>query len=754
MAIQIRRGDYTNLDADQMLPGEMALVMSGEPDTDDGKSVYMCTGAEEIKRFAMSEDLSELKSESDKAYTPLPQEEESPDFGNEGQVLKTNGDGTTFWGKALEEVPNNSVGKNELSNDVLSLEEIPGMYVKKTLYDLNTKTGLKQGKFVDNMPVEDPSGNVFFTEYIKIDDYESLTYIVSKGDPFIRFYDSEKNFISALYKPGVISSICPVGTEYIVCTYGNFYGDINELTYNSLDEYNILNEIYSEGIKLYELKDTRIETDETGTAVIAPVIKGDTYVLECQGMGYYDFLNASGFKIGSTVQGKYLEITVPYDTGVSHIRFGGYNSSKATLTGNFLLKKMTNPELKLVSENFDADMLVTLRQLLNIGAGTGGTFYNALDYGMTESAEDNTAALQAAMDAVAEAGGGIIWIPKGTYLFKSSRVTVNSGNMEGAVWAKSKVSILGESLSGTVLKMTGDSACGKGFALFAYHDNTTPLEGCTYTNFTVDGADMVISSYNHQGKAFYYHNIKDCVFRDLRLLNTPATALGIDMLVNTVMDSIYCENCGREWVYDTGNGGAGIGIGTGKFANENYVIRNCICVGCGHFGIFLEDQGIFSAAKDKNYPKGAIVANNICRNGRYGGIGLRGGRYVLIQSNICYENHDAGIEIDYGIKECDVLNNTCYDNGESGIAIENIVDGAKENLNFSGNRITGNATGIKINSATEGLILTNNIVRGNTSGISVVDGQNNSIIKNNVITDSKTAAPGNFTGDTSLNELL
>ena len=148
------------------------------------------------------------------------------------------------------------------------------------------------------------------------------------------------------------------------------------------------------------------------------------------------------------------------------------------------------------------------------------------------------------------------------------------------------------------------------------------------------------------------------------------------------------------------------------------------------------------------------MANNICRNGRYGGIGLRGGRYVLIQSNICYENHDAGIEIDYGIKECDVLNNTCYDNGESGIAIENIVDGAKENLNFSGNRITGNATGIKINSATEGLILTNNIVRGNTSGISVVDGQNNSIIKNNVITDSKTVAPGNFTGDTSLNELL
>lgn len=109
MAIQIRRGDYTNLDADQMLPGELALVMSGEPDTDDGKSVYMCTGANEIKRFVMLEDLSKLRFEYDKAYAPLPKEEEVPDFGNKGQVLRTNGDGTTSWKKVSEEIENESV---------------------------------------------------------------------------------------------------------------------------------------------------------------------------------------------------------------------------------------------------------------------------------------------------------------------------------------------------------------------------------------------------------------------------------------------------------------------------------------------------------------------------------------------------------------------------------------------------------------------------------------------------------------------
>lgn len=646
--------------------------------------------------------------------------------------------------------------EKKLGGEVLKSEKVSGLYVEKTLYNLNSTDGMIKGKFENNIPIEDEEGNAYFTPFIEFGLYESLVLTTEKGSPFVRFYDAEQNFLSSKYAGGIIKNFAPETAVYIViqANTSGYYGDTYKLTYNGEYENQTLI-LESKGTKNYSIIQGRMETDEIGTMTdLIPVIKGESYDFDAPGNGYYEFYNASGIKIGNQTQTKKATFTIPIDGEITHVKFGGYNSNKATLDGKFFIQKMTNPELKLVSENFDADMLVTLRQLLNIGAGTGGTFYNALDYGMTESAEDNTAALQAAMDAVAEEGGGIIWIPKGTYLFKSSRVTVNSGNMEGAVWAKSKVSILGESLSGTVLKMTGDSACGKGFALFAYHDNTTPLEGCTYTNFTVDGADMVISSYNHQGKAFYYHNIKDCVFRDLRLLNTPATALGIDMLVNTVMDSIYCENCGREWVYDTGNGGAGIGIGTGKFANENYVIRNCICVGCGHFGIFLEDQGIFSAAKDKNYPKGAIVANNICRNGRYGGIGLRGGRYVLIQNNICYENHDVGIEIDYGIKDCDVLNNTCYDNGESGIAVENIVDGEKKDLNFSGNRLTGNGVGIKINSATERTILSHNIVMGNTKGITAIVGQKDTVIKYNIITDSKMIDSGAFTGDTSMNELV
>ena len=59
------------------------------------------------------------------------------------------------------------------------------------------------------------------------------------------------------------------------------------------------------------------------------------------------------------------------------------------------------------------------------------------------------------------------------------------------------------------------------------------------------------------------------------------------MLDNVVIDSVYIYEGGRSWNYG-GNGGAGIGIGTGLWENENYIIRNCICVSCGHFGIFFK----------------------------------------------------------------------------------------------------------------------------------------------------------------------
>ena len=58
MAIQMRRGEYSKFDAESMLPGEWAVVLSGDSSAIDGKAVYICTSAGVTKRMATIDDLA------------------------------------------------------------------------------------------------------------------------------------------------------------------------------------------------------------------------------------------------------------------------------------------------------------------------------------------------------------------------------------------------------------------------------------------------------------------------------------------------------------------------------------------------------------------------------------------------------------------------------------------------------------------------------------------------------------------------
>lgn len=322
-----------------------------------------------------------------------------------------------------------------------------------------------------------------------------------------------------------------------------------------------------------------------------------------------------------------------------------------------------------------------------------GGYYNCQDYGILPENTDNTSVMQTLIDMVYEKGGGVIFVPCGTYIFDTTKTTAGT-----LLTAKSNVSIIGESVSGSVLKLIGRTTNGK---LFFGNSgtNANPTIGCTFANMTLDSTEATISAYNVTAKAFMFSYVKDCVWKDLRLLSFPATALGIDLLSNVVIDSVYVYRGGREWKYGN-SGGAGIGIGTGLWddKNENYIIRNCICDECGHFGIFLEDQGIFKNPQTQNYPKGQIIANNIVRNCRNYGIGLRGGENVVITGNNIYDNY-GGIYMDYGARNVMVSNNIIQGNKEAGFMFGNedlIVNKsghACENVILSGNGFCENMFG-------------------------------------------------------------
>lgn len=482
-------------------------------------------------------------------------------------------------------------------------------------------------------------------------------------------------------------------------------------------------ELYTKGDSIGDSSEKTVELNSlfNGDDKLLECIPGETYTLE------YESFNGAiqigvyandTFVIYQRITSLTNGMTINIPDNANYLRFSMWGVYTVKVTGKFY-GDLTRPSQKLVEENFTEDILKYIRS--NIGGNvSGAVFYNCQDYGVIPGSSDNTDAMQDLIDLVYENGGGVIWIPVGIYKFDSVASSYNmTDNITTLLEAKSHVSILGESLSGSVLKVTGNTPQGAGlFCQNSVHSGEI-LEGCSYQNFTVDMSEASLTTYTHRGKAFYYSGIKDCVFRDLRLISTPSTSLGIDMLDNVVMDSIYVYEGGRQWT-DGENGGAGIGIGTGKWQNENYVIRNCVCDSCGHFGIFLEDQGIFSAGKDKNFPKGQIIANNVIRNGRNYAVGVRGGKNVLVTGNNVYENK-GGIYTDYGAKNIVFSNNLIQGCTDAGFNYGNemsVVNGANypcENIIVTGNTFLDNAIGIKKTHTPTDTQEVNNVFVNNTT---------------------------------------
>lgn len=605
------------------------------------------------------------------------------------------------------------VGKNlddlKKNNDNL-VENVPtGTCTDVIVMDLTDKSNYIQGKFVNDIPTPDTSGNEYFTDYIDCttDDFLRIPDIVVTGATAYRLFDDSKAFLG-LYcgvPRDVLKTAVKTKNEnakYIVISYDTRIttGHLTKTVYETYGKSKIAGKEFDH----YGVQNTRISFVVSHNGEVSKkysCVPGETYTFRARSncnVYFYNpakvFVESKSIFSSNNIEVA-IEVTAP-ETAV-YFALGGQNTTSCSLEGNFLVERCTVPKLQLTKNNFNQESFEAIAEGLGISSGKDPTelYYNCTNYGVVPGSSDNTAKFQELVDLVYEAGGGTIWIPCGTYVFDTKLSSVDlTGNITTLVEMKSGVSLLGESLTGTVLKVIGQTKDGCGlFCQNSVHSGEV-LSGCNAQNFTVDMSEASLTNYTHRGKAFYYSGIKNSVFRDLRLLETPSTSMGIDMLDNVVLDSIYVYKGGKQWTYG-GNGGAGIGIGTGKWKNENYIIRNCICDSCGHFGIFLEDQGIFSSAKDRTYSKGQIICNNVVRNGRHYGLGIRGGQNVLITGNNLYENK-GGIYADYGAKNVMVSNNLIQGSTEAGFNYGNeSTDYACENMAIINNTFLDNSVGIK-----------------------------------------------------------
>jgi len=155
--------------------------------------------------------------------------------------------------------------------------------------------------------------------------------------------------------------------------------------------------------------------------------------------------------------------------------------------------------------------------------------FNVRDYGaLGDDSNDDTAEIQAAVDAAEANGGGTVFIPKGTYKITSEILNNSNG-----------VRIVGESRSGTIIKAYTNTQ-----SVFRFHEcdyfaleDLTIFNGITKTGgygVFFDGTPTQYSVRNLTIENQYYG-----------IGGSPAAGL---------VDNLYIEDCVDSYIYLIGNG--------------------------------------------------------------------------------------------------------------------------------------------------------------------------------------------------------
>ena len=383
----------------------------------------------------------------------------------------------------------------------------------------------------------------------------------------------------------------------------------------------------------------------------------------------------------------------------------------STKPNNFYTKTECDSKFALKGEN--SGSIPTLPSSSSIA------WYNAKNYNVKgDNSTDDSEALNSLIRRVHDNGGGVIYCPKGKYVLK------NQMN-----WL-SGVSLFGDGVGNTIFRtVRNGTTYDVSHAAIGYDSRgdygiagKKPFENCHFRDFEIDGSGIV-STDNHycvRIKGIYMQYLINCTFKNLYIHDTIATGLGVDFLDKSHIDNVVVKNCGRGFETMTGGslGGAGIGIGTGAMQSENLIISNCQAIGCGHFGIFLEHQKLFEGNLDAE-AKGVIISDCITKNGRYYGIGVRGGVNVTIDSCESYNNTKHGIYC-YTLDTSYLIVNNCqiYDNKEHGISIYDMkVNGIKISNNIFSNNTHSDFHTKSLRPNCEDFVINDNVFKGSLVGI-------------------------------------
>ena len=172
----------------------------------------------------------------------------------------------------------------------------------------------------------------------------------------------------------------------------------------------------------------------------------------------------------------------------------------------------------------------------NVTIGEILTVFNVADYGaLGDNSTNDTAAIQAAIDAAATAGGGVVFLPAGTYSVGASGST--AGGQDYSLFLKDKVHLCGAGMFRTTIKAANNSDC----------DIITTVESgrkslMAVTDLTIDGNEANQSNDTDFGFGIWAYRIDGLYLDAVRTMAMCKFGFRIEDCDGVVFGALMCDH--------------------------------------------------------------------------------------------------------------------------------------------------------------------------------------------------------------------
>lgn len=329
--------------------------------------------------------------------------------------------------------------------------------------------------------------------------------------------------------------------------------------------------------------------------------------------------------------------------------------------------------------------------------------FNIKDFGAVgDGVTDDTAAIQAAIDAAFAAGGGEVVVPEGTFI-----ISGNGDPTSGCLMIKSNVTISGEGMGASTLKLAdGYNGNVTGLIRSAYGEETHDFG---LNNLTLDG-----NRANTTGKVDGWFNgfipdgdghdsnvlldkveIKDCSGYgfdpheqtiNLTISNSVSHGNGLDGFVaDYQIDGRFVNNL----AYGNDRHGFNIVTSTHDFELVGNVARDN-----GGAGIVVQRGSEDRALVDNILISGGAVYGNAAE-----GVLVKMSTHVTVDGVEIHDNGSAGVRL-YGSSGSQVVNNQIHDNAQNGAVPEVVIQSYNDTQGVSGRYYNGDNNLVQRNTIT------------------------------------------------------